>query len=299
MSFSFDVKEELCKTVERDPSCRLSELYGLVLYGQAVELDFLKIATENVLVINRLQELATSLTHLFFQMDETATAYTALLSGEALQALYRRLQMGDGHTLTLEVRSQLLRSNAAFAAFLRGAILSGGYFSDPVSAYHFELVTPYYSLAKSTRALMNQRGIASKMVVRRSNYVVYLKDSQQIYDLLYITGARTGAFQLLNVKIEKETNNNNNRIDNCTAYNIDKAINKAVEQIQAITHIEHTIGLPALAEDLVYVAQLRKEHPTESLTELAILCQGKFSKPSLSRKLNRIIEIAKSIKELP
>ncbi len=76
-----------------------------------------------------------------------------------------------------------------------------------------------------------------------------------------------------------------------------KALNKAVEQMRAIERIEKTVGFRALAEDLAFVAQLRKQNPTMNLTELAAAANGRLSKPSLSRKLNKIIEISKSIKE--
>ncbi len=297
MSFCSDVKEELCKIEDREASVKLAELYGLVLFGQSVEQELLKITTENVFVINRLQSLYSSLFSSFFEMNETANAYSAVLEGEALERLYRALRMFENGRLSLEVKEHLLHSKDRFYAFLRGAFLSGGYLSDPLSGYHFELVTPYYGLAKSTLEVMNSFGIAGKNLVRRSNYVVYLKDSQRIHDLLYVLGARSSAFELMNVKIEKETNNNNNRMDNCAAYNMEKALNKAVEQMTAIETIEKTVGLSALPEDLLYVAVLRKENPAKSLNELMELSGGKLSKPSLSRKLKKIIEFAQKIKE--
>ncbi|MBQ4052177.1 MAG: DNA-binding protein WhiA [Clostridia bacterium] len=296
MSFCSDIKDELCKIEEKESSLKLAELYGLVLFGQSVEPDFLKITTENVFVINRLQQLFSELFGGFFDMKETANAYTVTLKGPALERLYRALRMVENGRLSLEVKEHLLHSKDRFFAFMRGALLSGGYLSDPVSSYHFELVTPYYGLSKSTLEVMHSFGIPAKNLVRRSNYVVYIKDSQQIYDLLYIIGARSAAFDLMNVKIAKETNNNNNRMDNCVAYNMDKALNKAVEQVRAIEQIEKAVGLSILPADLLYVAVLRKEHPTSSLTELADLCGGKLSKPSISRKLNKIIEIAGKIK---
>lgn len=297
MSFGFDVKEELCKTEEKNAVCRRAELYGMVLFGQAVEEKQLKLATENVLVINRLQQLCVDVPGAAFLMDETMNAYTATMSGTPLQAFYTALQMRQDGLLNLDVQEDLLRENGAFIAFLRGAVLSGGYFSDPQSSYHFELVTPYYTLAKSMLNSLRMREFSFRMVVRRSNYVLYLKDSQQIYDLLYILGARAAAFELMNIKIEKETNNNNNRMDNCAAYNMDKVLNKAVEQVQAIDKIQRTIGINALSDDLAFVARLRGEHPTSSLTELVQFGGRRLSKPSLSRKLNKLVEIAANIKE--
>ena len=296
MSFSFDVKEEICRVAEKDAAAKIAELYGMTLLGQTVERDYLKISTENVLVINRLQNLSSDLLGVFFEMNEVGITYTASMKRPALDKLYDYLRMSDDFAVILDVKEDLIRNRERFYAFLRGAVLSGGYFSDPVSGYHFELVTPNYVTAKSILDLMNRYGIPCKSVVRRSNYVVYLKDSQQIYNLLYRLGARSSAFELMNVKIEKETNNNNNRVDNCVAYNMDKALNKAVEQIRAIDKIQSKVGLASLAEDLQFVAELRKANPTANLNELTTLSNGKMSKPSLSRKLNKIIEIASNIK---
>ncbi len=293
MSFSFDVKEELCKVREKDNICKAAELYGMVLFGQTVEEDQLKISTENVLVINHLQSLTTELLGLFFEMNEIGVTFNATLHGSNLSKLYQMLRMKEDAGISLEIKGHLLHSKDRFFAFLRGAVLSGGYLSDPLSGYHFELVTPYYSVAKSLLELMNSQGITCKMVVRRSNHVIYIKDSQQIYDLLYRLGARSSAFELMDVKIEKETNNNNNRVDNCAAYNMDKALNKAVEQIRAIETIQEKNGLSTLPEDLLYVAILRKENPTASLTELSTLSNGRISRAGLSRKLNKIVEFAK------
>lgn len=293
MSFSFDVKEELCKVQEKDNICKAAELYGMVLFGQTVEADQLKISTENVLVINHLQSITADLLGVFFEMSEIGVTFNATLHGTNLSKLYQMLRMRDDTDISLEIKSHLVHSKDRFISFLRGAVLAGGYFSDPFSGYHFELVTPYYSVAKSLLELMNIQGIQCKMVVRRSNHVIYIKDSQQIYDLLYRLGARSSAFELMNVKIEKETNNNNNRVDNCAAYNMDKALNKAVEQIQAIEMIQSKDGLSTLPEDLLYVAILRKENPTSSLSELSALSNGRISRAGLSRKLNKIIELSK------
>lgn len=293
MSFSFDVKEELCKVQEKDYICKAAELYGMVLFGQTVEENQLKVSTENVLVINRLQSITAELLGLFFEMSEIGVTFNATLHGVNLSKLYQMLRMKEDSGISLEIKNHLVHSKERFFAFLRGAVLAGGYFSDPFSGYHFELVTPYYPVAKSLLELMNNQGISCKMVVRRSNHVIYIKDSQQIYDLLYRLGARSSAFELMNVKIEKETNNNNNRVDNCAAYNMDKALNKAVEQIQAIEFIQKRDGLSALPEDLLYVAILRKENPTASLTELSTLSNGRISRAGLSRKLNKIVELSK------
>lgn len=293
MSFCFDVKEELCKISLKNDSCKLVELYGMVLFAQTVNKDCLKLSTENVFVVNRIQDFLSELIGSFFDMNEVGVTFNAVLKGEPLDLLYGVLDINE----SFDISRYLVRSYNDLILFLRGAFISGGYINDPLNRYHLEIVTSNYTTAKSLLELLNTNKFMFKMVVRRSSYVLYLKDSQMIYDFLYKIGARSAAFDLMNIKIEKETNNNNNRMDNCASYNMDKALNKAVEQVSAIELIKSTVGLAALPEDLLYVAVLRQENPTKSLTELTDLCDGRLSKASLSRKLNKIVEFSRSIKE--
>lgn len=290
MSFCFDVKEELCKIEYKDDTCRLAELYGMLLFSQSVSPEAIKVSTENVLVINRLQFLAAKLFGLFFQMTENGVTYTSIIKDASYEKLKSLFRFGDHY----EIADQYVFSQKLFFSFLRGAVLSGGYFNDPVNRYHFELVASNVETAKSMMKWMNHYGFPVKMVARRLEYVVYLKDSQMIYNLLYKIGARNAAFALMNIKIEKETNNNNNRMDNCAAYNMDKALNKAVEQVRAIEKIRDTVGLESLPEDLARVAELRLNHQTDSLTELSAV--SGLSKPSVSRKLKKIVEFSDGIK---
>ena len=291
MSFCSDVKEELCKIDNTNDTCA-AELCGMLLFAQSVSAEQLKISTENVFVINRLQQLSAKLLGVFFEMSEIGVTYTASVQTKAVTDLLDKFSVETDFSFNVGQ----FESSKMLYAFLRGAVLSGGYFIDPMNRYHFELVTENFATAWCMVELLNSHKIPAKMIERRTSHVIYLKDSQQIYNLLYKLGARNAAFSFMDIKIEKETNNNNNRMDNCVAYNMDKALNKAVEQIRAIDLIASTVGLSSLSEDLQEVALLRKDNPTSSLNELVNICEGRLSKASISRRLNKIIEISKSIK---
>ena len=199
--------------------------------------------------------------------------------------------------INLSISRVIVGEQCCIKAFIRGAFLSSGYMADPQSAYHLEFVTPYYSLSKSMAQLLTENGFKAKTVVRRSNYVVYIKDSLTIENLLGFMGAKLSAFSLINTKISKEVANNINRVENCSIYNLEKTISKSVEQVKAINKIERTIGLRSLSQDLIKVAKLRLEHTDASLNELSRLCKGNISKSALGRKLAKICEIASNIKE--
>lgn len=114
--------------------------------------------------------------------------------------------------------------------------------------------------AQSLRDLINSFDFNSKIVARKNNYVVYIKESEQISDLLSLIGAHSALLKLQNVKIVKEMRNNVNRIVNCETANLTKAVNAAVKQVENIRIIEETIGIKKLPENLQQIALLRVEN---------------------------------------
>ena len=112
---------------------------------------------------------------------------------------------------------------------------------------------------------------------------------------LYVLGAKKAAFALVDAKIFKQIQNDNNRLNNCAGYNHDKMMDKAIAQLLAINKISQQMGLDCLSEDLQQVAKLRLENRMASLSELVTLSDGKFSKAGLSRRLTKIIEMANKL----
>ena len=77
------------------------------------------------------------------------------------------------------------------------------------------------------KKLVNSFGLNAKVTQRKEQFVVYLKDSEQIIDLLNILGAHGQLLAFENIKIMKEMRNKTNRIMNCESANLDKTVNTA------------------------------------------------------------------------
>ena len=92
-------------------------------------------------------------------------------------------------------------------------------------------------------------------------------------------------------------NNYSNRVNNTKLHNIEKTLNKSVEQIKAINLISDKIGLDSLESDLAYAARLRFNNPDKSLNELVQISHGKFSRSVLNRRLNKLTEIASKLNQ--
>ena len=65
----------------------------------------------------------------------------------------------------------------------------------------------------------------------------------------------SSAFSFMDAKIYKEMNNYSNRINNTKLHNIEKTLNKSVEQVRAIEKISKSFGLDSLDDDLKYTAE--------------------------------------------
>ena len=71
-------------------------------------------------------------------------------------------------------------------------------------------------------------------MVRKKSYVVYVKEGAQIVDMLAVMEANVALMDLENIRILKEMRNTVNRKVNCEAANINKTVNAAVRQVEAI-----------------------------------------------------------------
>ena len=134
-------------------------------------------------------------------------------------------------------------------------------------------------------------------MARKNNYVVYLKESEQISDLLSIIGAHQALLSLQNTKIVKAMRNNVNRIVNCETANLSKTVNAAVRQVENIRFIQETVGINSLPENLKEIAALRVEFEDMSLKELGEMLTPPIGKSGVNHRLRKIEEIANKLRE--
>ena len=289
MSFCFDVKQEICSQEEKNKSAMF---YGMLLFGDKLGDNKLQIISENVFVINILESFASELFDVHFVLDESANAFIASLEGDSFKEVCNAYHISPS-AVQFHLDEQFLEDESAVSAFLKGAFLVAGSVNNPYSTYHLELVTHYYRLSKEISMFLEKNGLPFKSVMRKSHYVLYLKDSVVMEQFLYMLGAQKAAFDLVNAKIYKQIQNDNNRLNNCQGYNRDKTMDKSISQILAIRKIESDRGgLDSLPEDLREVCELRLQNQYASLSELSALSGGKYSKAGLSRRLTKIIEIS-------
>ena len=207
-------------------------------------------------------------------------------------------QGGDFFSLEYEVPVRIVDTDKKRKAYIRGAFLGGGSISNPEKAYHLEFVTHNEEYAEELSKIVNTYDLNSKVIQRKNSYVVYLKEGEQIVDVLNIIGAHSSLLHLENVRIMKEMRNNVNRLVNCETANLSKTVNASVRQIESIKLIQKEIGLQRLPKNLREIAEFRVKFPDESLKELGTMLDPPVGKSGVNHRLRRIEKIAEELKKV-
>ena len=300
MSYSSQAKAELCGAKLRCPSCRKALLYGMLLFDRSLAAGQITLTTESretaALFSRELAEQAgviVTMAHPSLRDRGKRPLYLVSVEDEAeSRAVYRSFFPTEEERN--HITERYFQKECCKTAFLRGAWLACGTMSNPQREYHFEFSVSGESLKEELLLFLEGFELDFHWAARGKGFVVYVKDGEQLEDVLARLGAVRSSMQLMNLRMEKGLRNQVNRQTNCETANISKTINAALSQIEKITCLQQTVGLETLPPPLREAAQLRLQYPDASLRELAGLSNGKLSRSGLNHRLQKLCELADS-----
>ncbi|HOA81716.1 MAG TPA: DNA-binding protein WhiA [Defluviitaleaceae bacterium] len=191
----------------------------------------------------------------------------------------------------------IIKSTCCKRAYIRGAFLGAGSLSNPEKTYHLEFVNQDYEHSKDLKELINSFNMDAKIVKRKNHHIVYLKEGEQIVDILNVMEAHLALMDLENVRIIKEMRNNVNRIVNCETANLKKTVSAAVRQVEDIEYIDKTVGLSSLPKNLEEIARYRIKFTEASYKELGAMLDPPVGKSGVNHRLRKISTIADRLRE--
>ncbi len=301
-SFAYKVKSELCKSHVQRACCARAEAYGVLLYCNTFNPREVRIITENAefaarlprlfrrafdLKFDRLPEQDNAKGKLIFQITET----------EKLERIVNQLGYDPRQNLVLHVNFGILEDECCRTAFLRGAFLAGGSVTDPEKRYHLELTTSHGQASREMATLIEEMGFLPRSVMRGGNSVTYFKQCEHIEDLLTTIGAPAAAVEMMTTKLNKEIRNDANRAINCDMANVNKTLDAAMEQCEAIEILQDAGRLELLPKQIQETARLRLKYPELSLVQLAERCDPPVTKSCINHRMRKIMETARELDE--
>lgn len=311
MSFSSEVKEELGKRLDTARHCQIAEFAAIMAFCGKMRSDSgeemqIEVMTENEVVLQKFILLAESI----FEMEEhdfviehegkkNSLIHVYIKEPVYVTKILMTLKWCDEQFTQIEpvfVHPILVQKECCKKAFIRGAYLAAGSISDPNKFYHYEIVCEYEEDAVQLQELLLYFELDAKVIQRKRNYIVYLKEGNNITDVLNLMGAVVSQMNLYNIMILKGMRNVVNRKVNCETANLNKTIEAAVKQIRDIEYLRDTVGLESLSDGLRQVAYVRLENPDMNLKDIGERLNPTVGKSGVNHRLRKISEMAEQLR---
>lgn len=308
-SFSASVKEELIRMPAGRPCCMLSEISAMTQTSGHLSMrggGWISVSyrVDNAGTARRLFQLLKKRLNItpslhFIQTRQLGGRRTCVLAlgTEDTRILLNALHMAEtddeGHILMKRtVPRHPLTRQCCGRAFLRGAFLGAGTITNPEKGYHLEWKTDDERFVQTLEKLLEKNGLPFQSYTRRGQEVIYLKEAQQISDMLAMMGAGSSVLEMENTRIRKQLRAAAVRAANCDEHNSEKMLDAGLKQAEAIRQISLKQGLFTLPPALREIARLRVENPDLSLQQLGEMLEPPIGKSGANHRMRRLMEIA-------
>ena len=301
MSFSTDIKEELCELQTASACCKKAEALGMLIFGRAFSLSEMTFMTELNCVALHYCNLIEELTGVkpVISYSKAGNHKVRIDTKEDRQKILDFFGY-TGKEISLSINFANFENtdeeeNCCYSAFVRGAFLICGNITNPEKEYHLEFNISRIKLASEFLSVLNEINLNMKTLTRNSTQLIYCKESETIEDCLGKIGATKSFFFLMETKALKQVKNKINRRTNFEAANLSRTIEAGMAQIELIEHILSKIKITDMTEDLAELCTLRLENPEASIDELGKMMSTPLSRSAVSRRLKKLKDIKEEI----
>ncbi len=299
MSFATDTKKELCSNVSTDVDVLRSEFYAMLLLCRHFSSTQIVFKTENKNTADRFVSLCSMLFSPIIEqikpLSKTSKAYTVRVIDENECKRIFDFYGHDDREVILRVNRANLLDDTCERAFIRGVFLACGSVTDPDKGYHLELCLSHKNLCIDVCNIIHDIedcDIMMKMLNRNGSYIGYVKDSEQITDLLTYMGASNSAMAVMGAKALKQIRNTANRRTNSEVANLQKVALASAAQIKAIKKLKKSGKFNTLSDELKTVADLRLEYPELSLRDMGEMLNPPISRSGVNHRLTKLLKLS-------
>ena len=221
---------------------------------------------------------------------------------QSAQDLLSKLQIIGEESFDTLPDKDIIKDLECIRAYIAGCFLASGSINSPETTnYHFEIAVDNLDYGKFLIKLLSKFYITAKCIKRRNTYVVYVKRSEMIADILKMIGAHNCLMQFEDVRIRRDQVNYMNKLYNCSIANEMKSIETGNSQLQKIEYIDKMLGINNIDENLRDIAIIRMEHPEASINEIREIYEQTFdksiSKSGVYHRLQKLVEMSDKLKE--
>lgn len=297
MSFSTDVKKEICAVPTKKMCCTSMLATAFILSCGVVDMDRIRIKSDTLSILQYIRklihkdyEIATIIEDIQITGEKSFAIYFDAGNMAKLHSLFGIYIENGKIASTPKIPIERMKDCCKISA-VKGAFLACGTINNPHKGYHMEFLCKHIQFENMLYLIFEEMGVAPKIASRAGVHSIYFKTNETIADILQLLSATKASLLLAEVSITKSFSNDVNREANCTAANYDKQMSASVEQVKAIQWIRDNIGIDKLDEKLYETAIARLNNPYMSLEELAEVQSPPISKSGIAHRIRKIMEI--------
>ncbi len=307
MSFSSDIRQELCRLPLEKNCCRLAELSALYqtagslkLLGRGqtcvqFEVSSPALARRIFVLLQKRLSLPAQLHYVTYaRLGGNRRCVLTLGPKEApvfLTALGIMEPGPDGEpTLRRTSPHAPLKRACCQRAFLRGAMLGAGSATESERGYHLDIAAQAESLENGVAKCLQRFGLPIKRTQRRGAAVFYLSSGDEVSALLTLVGAHASVVRLEDKRVQRQLVAGVQRSVNCDSHNLQKQSEACDKQIAHIGRLIQSGVYDTLPPALQQVAKLRLHNPELGYEALGQLMEPPIGKSGVSHRLRRLMD---------
>ncbi|PIM80865.1 DNA-binding protein WhiA [Fusobacterium pseudoperiodonticum] len=294
MSYSSNVKQEITQKIPVTNLECLAEISAIFENKANLVKEGIEIKMENSILAKRLYSLIKATSSLQFGIKYSITKK---FTEHRIYVITLYKQKGLKEFLESFKFSflDIIQNDEIFRGYLRGFFLSCGYIKDPKKEYSLDFFVDNKELADKIYNILLSKKKKIFKTIKKNKILVYLRNSEDIMDILVSMNALKYFFEYEEITIIKNLKNKTIREMNWEVANETKTLNTGNYQIKMIKYIDEKLGLNTLTDVLKEAAMLRLNNPEDSLQSLADMIN--ISKSGIRNRFRRIEEIYNNLLE--
>ncbi len=299
MSFSSTLKLELFE-MELDSKNEIyAELFGIFLSKADISETGIQFRTENISLAKRVYSHLKKVLDLLIQIKYLTSKKLGIHKVYEINLKYKPNEKKKYDEflkkLFIHRNLEIAKQDKRLRGIIRGFFLGCGYIKSPEKGYAMDFFVDTEDAATFLYFLFRDMGKKVFETDKKSKSLVYLRNSEDIMDIVVMIGAINTFFAFEEVTINKEIRNKINRNMNWEIANETRKISTSEKQLKIIEKIDEEIGLNNLTDALREVAKARVDNIDLSLQELAEILN--ISKSGIRNRFRRLEEIYNGMNE--
>lgn len=293
MSYSATLKREIFNNEIKNKKEIIAELFGVFISKEVITENGIYFSTENVSFAKRVYSNLRYITDLEIQLKYLVSNKLGTHKVYEILLIATKSKEKEYNKLLKEILFYkdffVKKSESELAGIIRGFFLSCGYVKSPEKGYALDFFIDTEYAANFLYDLFKKMGKKVFQTDKKNKNLVYLRNSEDILDIVFMIGGVNSFFEFEEVTVNKEIRNKINRNINWEIANETKKISTSEKQIKMIEAIDKKMGLSELSNVLREAAELRIKNEEMSLQELADLIG--VSKSGIRNRFRRLEDI--------